>query len=92
MSMLLPAGLAVATVQINQFQFLLLQGQHNSSGMVRVMLGVATLKTVGSVLAGAMFGWNGLMVWLSVSVVLCGWFGRQQIRSIAFQWKEGSGR
>lgn len=92
MGMLLPAGLAVATVQINQFQFLLLQGQHNSSGMVRVMLGVATLKTVGSVLAGAMFGWNGLMVWLSVSVVLCGWFGRQQIRSIAFQWKEGSGR
>jgi O-antigen/teichoic acid export membrane protein len=80
--MLIPAGLAVVASQINQFHYLLLQGQHNSAAMVRVMMVVAGVKTFGSIVAAAI-SWNALMNWLAISVVLAGLIGRFMIRKTA---------
>jgi O-antigen/teichoic acid export membrane protein len=79
MSLLLPAGMAAITVQANQFYYLLLQGQHNSAGMVRVMAAVAGLKTLGTVLA-ALLSWNAFLAWLMISMILSPLLGRWMIR------------
>jgi O-antigen/teichoic acid export membrane protein len=81
MSMVLAAGLAMVTVQVNQFQYMLLQGQHNSIAMVRVMAAVAGVKTAGSIIAAAI-SWSAFMVWLAVSVPVSAWLGRFLIHRI----------
>ncbi|MBI4660982.1 MAG: oligosaccharide flippase family protein [Verrucomicrobia bacterium] len=84
LDVLLPAGFAMVTSQINQFYYLLLQGQHNSAGMVKVMLVVSGLKTLGSV-ASAAISWPAFLLWLMISTVLGGWIGRTMIRSMALR-------
>lgn len=81
---LLPAGMAMMTAQINQFYYLLLQGQHNSAGMVRVMVTVAGVKTAGSVLAAAI-SWTAFVNWLVGSVLVAGLIGRFMIRHLALR-------
>ena len=49
MSMLMPVGMAAVALQINQFQFLLLQGQQKSASMVRVMVVVAGHTVFGAI-------------------------------------------
>jgi O-antigen/teichoic acid export membrane protein len=86
MSLLLPAGMAAITVQANQFYYLLLQGQHNSAGMVRVIAAVAGLKTLGSALA-ALFSWKAFLAWLMISMILSPLLGRWMIRWMVFKGK-----
>lgn len=83
LGMLLPAGIAAITLQCNQFQFLLLQGQGNSSAMARVLTWVALVKTSGTVLS-LMISWQAFEVWLCISMPVCALLGRQLIRSAAF--------
>lgn len=80
--MLAAAGLVMLAAQGNQFYYLLLQGQHNSSAMVKVMLMVAGLKTLVSVVAAA-FSWNTFMVWLWLSPLVCMAVGRTMILRLA---------
>jgi O-antigen/teichoic acid export membrane protein len=82
MSMLLWAGLAMVTVQVNQFHYLLLQGQHNSTAMVKVMACVSGVKTLGSVITAAI-SWPLFLSWLAVSVLVSAWLGRFLIHRIA---------
>lgn len=82
LAMLVPAGFAALTSQVNQFYYLLLQGQHDSASMVKVMLAVSGVKTLGSILA-ACVSLSALMAWLIVSVVIGGWLGRWLIRRVA---------
>jgi O-antigen/teichoic acid export membrane protein len=82
LQLVLPAGAGFAGLLFTQFFFLLLQGQHNSASMVRIMLIVALVKTVGSVLA-ALISWQCLMVWLMVSILVCGLLGRQLVYQTA---------
>lgn len=84
LTMLIPAGFAMVTVQVNQFYYLLLQGQHNSAGMVRVMLVVSGLKTLGSIVA-AWFSWTAFVWWLIVSLLSSGLLGRWMIRRLALR-------
>lgn len=84
MGMILAAGLAAVTVQVNQFQYLLLQGQHNSLGMVKVMLAVAGIKTLGSIVA-ATISWPAFLAWLILSVAISAWLGRHLIRREALR-------
>lgn len=81
-TLLLPAGFAAMTLQINQFYYLLLQGQHNSAAMVRVMAGVAGLKMAGGILA-ALISWQAFLLWLMLGLILCLGLGRTMIRRIA---------
>ena len=81
--MVLPAGLVMVNSQINQFHYLLLQGQHNSAGMVWVMLTVAGIKTLGGVVA-ASISWNAFVGWLLVAPLVCGWAGRWLIMRMTF--------
>jgi O-antigen/teichoic acid export membrane protein len=73
--MIVPAGLVMVNSQINQFYYLLLQGQHNSAGMVWVMLVVAAIKTLGGTVAAAI-SWEAFLVWLMIAPLLCGGLGR----------------
>jgi O-antigen/teichoic acid export membrane protein len=82
MPLLLPAGMATVALQTNQFQYLLLQGQHNSSGMIKVMLPLAALRTAGSLVAGAI-SWPVFLGWLLVSTALVAWVGRVSIQRMA---------
>ena len=75
MPILLPAGMGAVAMQTNQFQYLLLQGQHDSSGMVRVMLILAGIRTVGTILAAAV-SWPVLLGWLLVSSLIVAGLGR----------------
>jgi O-antigen/teichoic acid export membrane protein len=75
LSLVIPAGAGFGVLMLVQFFFLLLQGQHNSASMVRIMLLVAATKTVGSCLA-AWVSWPCLMGWLALSILVCGWLGR----------------
>lgn len=84
LAMLLPAGLAMAGVQVNQFHYLLLQGQHNSAGMVRIMLTVALIKTIGSIAAAAI-SWSTFLGWLVISLPLGALLGRWLIRRTALR-------
>jgi O-antigen/teichoic acid export membrane protein len=77
------SGLAMASVQANQFQFLLLQGRHDSRAMVRVMIVVAAVKTVGSV-ATALISWDLFIGWLGMSVLVCAVLGRGLVRRTVF--------
>ncbi|MBM3824637.1 MAG: hypothetical protein FJ404_17425 [Verrucomicrobia bacterium] len=86
-SMILPSGMAAMTLQINQFHYLILQGQHNSMGMVRVMMAVAGLKTAGSALC-LLAGWDWFVAWLWISMPLCAFVGRGMILRMALR---GSG-
>jgi O-antigen/teichoic acid export membrane protein len=81
---LLPAGLAAAATQVNQFQYLLLQGQHDSNSMVRVMVLLASIRTAGSILA-AWISWPVFLGWLMVSTLLVSLLGRARIQHLAFQ-------
>jgi O-antigen/teichoic acid export membrane protein len=83
MAILLPAGLAAAATQINQFQYLLLQGQHDSASMAKLMIFLAALRTAGSMLA-AMISWPLFLGWLMISTVLVGWLGRSWIQRTVF--------
>lgn len=74
-SMLISAGAVTAASQVNQFQFLLLQAQHNSAGVVRVLLILATIKTAGSLLA-ALISWQAFLIWLVVSLIINAVLGR----------------
>jgi O-antigen/teichoic acid export membrane protein len=82
MPLLVPGGMAVVAAQTNQFQYLLLQGQHNSSGMVKVMLVLAAIRTAGSVVAGAI-SWPVFLGWLLSSTLLVAWLGRTWIQRMA---------
>ncbi len=82
MPLLIPGGMAAVAAQTNQFQYLLLQGQHNSSGMVKVMLVLAALRTAGSMVTGAA-SWPIFLGWLLVSTLLVAWFGRVWIQHMA---------
>lgn len=84
LALLWPAGCAMMTVQVNQFYYLLLQGQHNSSGMVKVMIAIAGVKTVGSLVAAAV-SWNTFLIWLVASLLLAGALGRFMIRQMALK-------
>lgn len=76
--MIVPAGLVMLNSQINQFYYLLLQGQHNSAGMVWVMLVVAAVKTLGGIVAAAL-SWEAFLGWLILAPLVCGWAGRTAI-------------
>jgi O-antigen/teichoic acid export membrane protein len=82
LTMLVPAGFAALTSQVNQFYYLLLQGQHDSASMVKVMLVVSGVKTLGSIVAAAM-SLPVLMSWLILSVAVGGCLGRWLIRRVA---------
>jgi O-antigen/teichoic acid export membrane protein len=84
MHLVIPAGMAILASQANQFQFLLLQGRHNSLGMVKVTLVLAAIKTLGSLVAAAI-SWEALEIWLIASLFICVLAGRQMIRHFAFQ-------
>lgn len=83
MHLVFPAGMAILASQANQFQFLLLQGQHNSQGMVKVTIVLAVIKTLGSLVAAAI-SWRALEIWLIASMFICALLGRQMIRHFAF--------
>ncbi|MBI3415084.1 MAG: oligosaccharide flippase family protein [Verrucomicrobia bacterium] len=83
-ALLLPAGFAAMTLQINQFYYLLLQGQHNSAAMVRVMACVAGLKVVGGIIS-ALISWQAFLIWLMVGLLMCFGLGRWMIRRIALE-------
>lgn len=87
LAMLFPAGLAMVTSQINQFYYLILQGQHNSAGIAKVMTIVASLKTLGSLVA-ASISWPVFLGWLVVSAPLFGILGRFLIRKMALTESE----
>lgn len=82
--MVIPAGMATMTALTNQFYYLLLQGQHNSAAMVRVMTVVAGLKTAGSIAAAAV-SFNAFLGWLAFSLLLGAGIGRFMIRRIALK-------
>ncbi len=84
----LPAGLAAAASQANQFQYLLLQGQHDSGSMARVMILLATFRTVGSIVTAAI-SWPAFVGWLIASTVVVSLLGRFRIRQIAFRQAGG---
>lgn len=81
-TMLFPAGLAMVAAQVNQFHYLLLQGQHNSVGMIKVMMIIAGIKTTGSIIAAAI-SWPAFIGWLILSPVVSGFMGRHLIRNMA---------
>jgi O-antigen/teichoic acid export membrane protein len=81
------SGLAMASVQTNQFQFLLLQGRRDSRAMVRVMIVVAAVKTIGSI-ASALISWDLYMYWLGVSVLVCAFLGRALVRRAVFSTEQ----
>jgi O-antigen/teichoic acid export membrane protein len=81
--MLFACGLAMASVQTNQFQYLLLQGQRDSRAMVRVMIVVAVIKTAGSI-AAASISWDVYLYWLGASVFVCAVLGRQLVQRAVF--------
>lgn len=90
LGMLLPAGIAAITLQCNQFQFLLLQGQGNSVAMARVLTWVALVKTCGTIVS-LLVSWQAFEVWLCISMPVCALLGRHLIRSAAFgklQWEK----
>ena len=72
--------------QVNQFYYLLLQGQQNSAGMVRVMLIVSGIKTLGSI-GTALISWSLFSDWLIASLFISGLLGRWLIRRMAFRDK-----
>ena len=82
--MIVPAGMVMVNAQIHQFYYLLLQGQHNSAGMVRVIMVVAAIKTVGGIVAGAI-SFQAFLTWLATSALLGGWIGRQMILQMALK-------
>ncbi|MCI0539736.1 MAG: hypothetical protein L0Z50_31395 [Verrucomicrobiales bacterium] len=82
--MIIPAGLVMLNSQINQFYYLLLQGQHNSAGMVWVMLAVAAIKTLGGIAAAAI-SWEAFLGWLILAPLVCGWIGRALILQMTLQ-------
>jgi O-antigen/teichoic acid export membrane protein len=77
------SGLAMASVQTNQFQFLLLQGRRDSRAMVWVMLVVAAVKTAGSVVT-ALISWDFFLYWLGTSVLVSAFLGRALVRRAVF--------
>jgi hypothetical protein len=85
--MLIPAGCGMVAAQINQFYYLLLQGQHNSAGMVKVMLTIAGIKLLGGVLA-AIASLQIFLWWLTASALVSGVIGRSMILDLAL----GQGR
>jgi O-antigen/teichoic acid export membrane protein len=84
LSMVLPAGFAMSTLQVNQFYFLLMQGQHDSAGMVKVMLLIAGAKTIGSIVA-ASISWTAFLGWLIASFFLAVFAGRHMVRRIVLR-------
>jgi O-antigen/teichoic acid export membrane protein len=82
MPLLIPAGMATIAAQTNQFQYLLLQGQHNSSAIVRIMLVLATIRTAGSLVAAAI-SWPAFLAWMLISTLLVAWLGRTLIQRVA---------
>jgi len=76
---LFASGLAMASVQTNQFQYLLLQGRQDSRAMVRVMIVVAAVKTAGSIVT-ALISWELFLSWLALSVLVCAVLGRALVR------------
>lgn len=77
-----PAGCALAMTQANQFQFLLLQGQQNSKGIVKILLMVAGLKTIGGLIA-ALVSWQAFLVWCCISLCCAVGMGRFAVRHAA---------
>jgi O-antigen/teichoic acid export membrane protein len=85
--LILPTGAALAVLASNQFYYLLLQGQHNSASMAKVMMVVSGLKFVGTLFA-ALISWNVLLVWLVLSLIVSALLGRFLIRRIALRHRE----
>lgn len=84
LTMLIPAALATVTLQINQFYYLLLQGQHNSAGIVKVLMVVAGFRTIGSVVSAAI-SWPAFLNWQMVSMILGALIGRFMVRRMALR-------
>ncbi len=82
MPLVLAAGMAAVSVQVNQFYYLLLQGQQRGEPMVKVMTVVAGVKTAGSAVA-ALVSWEWFLGWQCVSAGVSAWLGRQLIRRAA---------
>jgi O-antigen/teichoic acid export membrane protein len=82
MPLLLPAGMGAVAMQANQFQYLLLQGQHNSAGMLRVMLVLSGMRTIGSIVAGSI-SWSAFLGWQLISALLIVLLGRLLIQRMA---------
>jgi len=82
MPLVLAAGMAAVSVQVNQFYYLLLQGQQRGERMVAVMTVVAGVKTAGSAVA-ALVSWEWFLGWQCVSAGVSAWLGRQLIRRAA---------
>lgn len=80
--LLLPAGCASMAAQANQFQYLLLAGRENSRAMVKVMLVVASARTLGCLLAAA---WSlpAFLAWVVASTPLVAVLGRVLVRRAA---------
>ena len=92
MGLILPAGLAAISLQVNQFYFLLLQGKHNSSAMVQVMFAVAGIKIVGGIVA-ALISIRAFEIWLVLGMFVCWGVGRTMVRFLVFRQSYiGSGR
>lgn len=81
-AMVLPAGLGAAALHINQFYCLLFQGRHNSAALVKAILLISALKTLGSIVA-ASISWDALIYWLMLSFLLSGLAGVFLIRRAA---------
>jgi O-antigen/teichoic acid export membrane protein len=86
MTMLLPVGMSLIASQINQFEYLLLQGQQNSRAMVWIMSALAGVKTIGAIAAAAI-SMNAFLIWLIISPVALLIIGRQLIHHVALKRK-----
>jgi O-antigen/teichoic acid export membrane protein len=89
MPLLFPAGLAMAVVPLNQFHYLLLQSQHDSLSIAKVMLVLAVFKMAGTLLA-AWFSWNVFLGWLVVSFFACACLGRYLVLRLALRQDRGT--
>lgn len=77
--MIVAAGFITINAAINQFYYLILQAQHNSGDMVKVMLFMAVLKMGGGLVAAAI-SWTVFLIWLPCSVVASWILGRWLIK------------
>jgi O-antigen/teichoic acid export membrane protein len=82
--MIIPAGLVMVNSQVNQFHYLLLQGQHDSAGMVWVMLTTSAIKSIGGIAAAAI-SWEAFIAWLVLAPVVGAAVGRTLILKMTFR-------
>ncbi len=84
LSMVFASGFILINASINQFYYLVLQGQQNSRDMVKVMLLLALVKTAGGVIC-ASISWSAFILWPIGNVVLSWLLGRWLIQRFAMK-------